>query len=160
VARIPPPKLPPPLQDRPLHSEGPHALLSAIQALLRGEPHALDPAPNVKNQPEPQQSRDEHSALTEVCLARDGNRCAITGLYDMVKTKDPTRLDRASMGMKVPTACTYFLPSALGRFENEKPYRGKSTEHKPPRILAVSQQTQWNAGISYRSRRIWRALYR
>jgi hypothetical protein len=39
----------------------------------------------------------------------------------MVKANDLPRLDRASVGIKVPTACAFFLPFALARFEHEKP---------------------------------------
>jgi hypothetical protein len=107
--------------------------LSSIQAFLRGKGSALDPAPDVESQPEQQQLRDEHSELNEVCLVRDGNRCAITGLYDMVKAEDLPPLDRGQVGMKGPTVCAYFLPFALGRFENETPCTGVSqldTNHR------------------------------
>jgi hypothetical protein len=88
-------------------------------SVFRGEGSALDPAPDVESLPEQRPSRDEHSELNEVCLARDGNRCAITGLYDMVKAEDLPPLDRRQVGMKGPTVSAYSLPFALGRFKNE-----------------------------------------
>lgn len=95
--------------------------LGAIQASLRGEPYPAGPAPDLESQEEQQPASDEHSALKEACLARECNRCAITGSYDVTKAKSISRVDRGGLGREAHTVCVYFVPFALGRFENEKP---------------------------------------
>ena len=94
-------------------------------------------------------TRDGQRKLRNACLARDGNRCVISGYYDTKLFEKLSALDRQNLN-RATTEAAHIIPFSFGHFR----------EPEVAEILCMKKASMLTMNQRINTARAWDALYR